>query len=486
MYIKNKSLIPQLIKLTTFGLALIFAVLAVAIADGKIKKLACLMMAAGCIVPYYLVKRGTNNQIYLENPKLDLQFLIACSFIAMLLAGVTIPSDGNHGLFSAKSLSFLMTAGSLGLYILAKKRLSVDYLKTFGFLLAGFTFFLFWSAVGLIRNLTINESISDQAKLFLLTLLVVIFTYIIVKEEIVSFSTFMKTLIYANFVYSFFKCFLVVLHFLKIINFFDFMEKTGMRFMSMDMGTGMIRLQTSVDMLSPFLVFFVLQAKPLGLKFPRYFQFIYLIISAFSIFLSFSRVLMFIGFLSLALFWFTLEPSRLIKSIFLCAILGALAIASIGINNVSAMIEKRLFSNDNYYSDRARTEQIEGLMKEYDYFPYLGKGMGGYTRDGIRDGKIPHSYEVQWVAFLMQFGIVGVLALLSALSIIARKYLTKDINNFSRMHLASFALFGCWLLAGFTNPYLISLTSGIIYAIFLLVGIQINKSKNIIPALEQS
>jgi O-Antigen ligase len=242
--------------------------------------------------------------------------------------------------------------------------------------------------------------------------------------------------------------------------------------MSMDMGTGMIRMQTSIDILTPFLIFYVLKAQTLGIALNARFRSAYLLISAFAIFLSFSRVLMAEGLASLLLFWFTLKPAQMVRSMLFFSVIACALVAAIGPSTIATMAGQRFLSDVNQGSDDTRVEQIEALVKEHQSYPFFGKGLGGYSSDLVRDEKLRHSYEVQWIAFLMQFGLLGLVMIGSALGSIGWLYLQKRP---SRLQLAFLALFCCWILAGFTNPYLISLTSGLVYALFLLTGLQLRE-----------
>ena len=92
-----------------------------------------------------------------------------------------------------------------------------------------------------------------------------------------------------------------------------------------------------------------------------------------------------------------------------------------------------------------------------------------------RGGDIQYSYEVQWVAFLIQFGLLGFMILLIPVLLICYKLF---LPPFSKLKLSFLALFGVWILSGFTNPFLISLTSGIVYSIFLLVADILNEKND--------
>jgi hypothetical protein len=403
---------------------------------------------------------------------LSVRPLLLFSFLLMVAAGVMIPSDGNHGILNIKSLAFVLTALSLAAYGYTQQKTSLGSLNILLVFLLALAFLTLWSLVSLINGATALESLLDQFKVFLVTLCATLFSYYLVSEKLLSFATFVKTILYANFAYSSLKVALVLMHLVGLLDLFDLMEATGMRFMSMDMGTGMIRMQTSIDILTPFLIFYVLKAQTLGIALNARFRSAYLLISAFAIFLSFSRVLMAEGLASLLLFWFTLKPAQMVRSMLFFSVIACALVAAIGPSTIATMAGQRFLSDVNQGSDDTRVEQIEALVKEHQSYPFFGKGLGGYSSDLVRDEKLRHSYEVQWIAFLMQFGLLGLVMIGSALGSIGWLYLQKRP---SRLQLAFLALFCCWILAGFTNPYLISLTSGLVYALFLLTGLQLRE-----------
>lgn len=157
----------------------------------------------------------------------------------------------------------------------------------------------------------------------------------------------------------------------------------------------------------------------------------------------------------------------LVRLIILTVSISMILVAWVGVERVELLIYERFFSYDNKMSDQTRVEQIAALMDGLEKVPLLGRGLGGYIDSLFRDGLVLHSYEVQWVAFLMQFGMLGFFVLLTPVLIIGYKLF---LPPFTRVKLAFFGLFGIWLLSGFTNPFLISLTSGIVYSIFILAA----------------
>lgn len=393
--------------------------------------------------------------------------IILFPYYFMLVIGMMLPSDGSHGLLAPKSLAFIGSTFCIGIYFITSQRLNKRQLMLVCFLLCALSTLLVWFSIGIDQSDLGMSSAIDQLKLFILTIATVILTLYIVSEKLATPQKILRILIYSNFAYSLGKVTVVVLHLLGVINIFSLLERMGIRFMTMGIVGSVSRLQTSVDIITPFLLIFVLQSTPLRLNFSKKFRIAFCLISTLAIFLSFSRFLMFVGFIGCVGYWLSLSIPRIIKVVLIGSACVALAVAVIGVGTVFQIVEQRFFSTANYHSDLTREEQIDALMTEYDSYPMLGKGIGGYVPSFIRDGTILHSYEVQWVAFLMQFGALGLILLFVPFGIIAYRLVFPYV---SRVRLGFLAVFGLWMFSGLTNPFMISLTSGIVYSMFLLAA----------------
>ena len=397
-----------------------------------------------------------------------LKFLFLIPYFGMIVAGLMLPSDGNHGLLSPKSLTFMGSFMLVCLYFFMKGNPRLSQLKLLGFTFAFASFLLVWFFLGFTQDPHEFSGTKDQFKLFVITLSFAIITLYLISEEFLIPQKVIHAVVYANTAFSTLKLTLVVLHLAKVVDMWRVLEKVGIRFMSMEVAGGFARFQTSVDIITPFLIFFVLQSDRLNLGFSKKFKWYFCFISIVSTVFSFSRFLMGVAFMSFFLYWMTLKLSRLGKALVLSGIMAFIAAYIIGFDVIAKVIERRFFSSDNDYSDLVRLQQIEALMEEFYLSPYIGNGIGGHAKNLIRDGAFVHSYEVQWVAFLMQFGLIGLSFLIIPLGVISSKLV---IAKFSRVRWAFFGMFLIWLFAGFTNPFMISLQSGIIYTIFLLAAI---------------
>jgi hypothetical protein len=295
----------------------------------------------------------------------------------------------------------------------------------------------------------------------------------LVRENFVSFEALFKTIVFSNFSYSIYKIILMILSLMGIVDVTTLMRDTGIRIMIMSIYGGLYRIQTSLDIVAPFLLFFFLISDQLSVNFSKKFKFVFLIVTAISIFLGFSRYLIFVSLISLMMYWFTLSNLKRISLLFAFTIMVIGGVAMIGIDTVYSIIEVRFFSRSNTISDDVRSEQVRLLLQNYQDYPFFGLGLGGYTTHNIRDTINFHSYEVQWVAFLMQLGLIGILLTMIPLGIIFVKILKWPLT---KVKVGCSALFLLWLISGFTNPFLISLTSGIIYSLFMLTGIRLRTS----------
>jgi hypothetical protein len=389
-------------------------------------------------------------------------------YFLMLIAGLMLPSDGNHGIMTPKSLTFLGTFGSLVFYTLFKNTLNRYQIKLLLFSLLSISFLIIWMFIGHVQKGDWNDGAFDQFKIFAITIATVIMTLNVVNENLATKESILRLVIYANFVYSILKMAVVLLHLLGLLDMWKVLDFIGIRYMTMAILSGNLsRLQTSVDIITPFLLFFVLQNKRLKLGFSNLFIIFFVLVSLPAIFLSFSRFLYGVAGMSILLYAFTVNISSFVRLAIVTITLSIVVVAWSGIENIEKLIYERFYSYDNKMSDQARVDQIVALMDTVEKMPLVGKGLGGYADSLFRDGVILHSYEVQWVAFLMQFGILGLSLLMVPVFIIGYKLF---LPPFTRVKLAFFGLFGIWLLSGFTNPFLISLTSGIVYAIFILAA----------------
>jgi hypothetical protein len=372
-------------------------------------------------------------------------------YLLLLFLGAFLPSDGNHGLFSPKSLCFLLAIGSFLPFFFNRKSIGAYELLFFLFLSLACIFLSLFSLLALSHDFFWF----GQFKLFVITLFTPLMGIFFYREGRLDFTTFLKTLVLGNTCYSLLKVAVLLAFLLGVGDVWGILEGIGVRYMSMTIVGGLSRLQTSVDLLSPFLLFFVLQSK----GFSKIFKRLYIPLTLLSVFLSFSRFLMFVACVALLLHTLSLPFRKIFKVVMLGVFSLGLGLALIGEERAMTIFENRLQSRENSKSDDVRVEQVRALAQDAKETPLFGRGLGSFSKECVRDITLPYSYEVQWVAFFMQFGLIGLFFLASVLFLISY-----------RLNFAPLILFGLFIASGFTNPYLISLTSGILYTLFFLAG----------------
>jgi O-antigen ligase len=118
--------------------------------------------------------------------------------------------------------------------------------------------------------------------------------------------------------------------------------------------------------------------------------------------------------------------------------------------------------------DIARKTQFIFLFDGWTKNPFFGLGSGA-TVELSRNSDQPWSYELYYLALLVQFGILGVFIYL--ISIIVLIYLAIKIvrknDNLSTVLIPMVSGMICYLIASGTNPYLGKFDS--LYVIFILV-----------------
>lgn len=390
------------------------------------------------------------------------RILITFPYFLLVAIALTIPSDGQHGFLSIKGLPFLFSTLTFGAFFF-RNAYKETWVKTCFFLGGGIGFLLIWFLIGLYSGETFLQSQFDQLKLFLVTLYFPFATYLLLEGQLISLTTFYKAVFYSSFAYVFCKILLVSLHLLGGIDLWNWLELSGIRFMKMDILNGLERVQTSVDLVPPFLIFFILRSEAIGIPLSKTFKALFAFFALLSTFLSFSRMLLFVYMVSISLAFFTLSLRTICKSLIAISMLLIISYFALGPSNVHQVVERRVFSYENTASDDVRIGQIDALYEDFHRHPLFGKGLGAHASTHIRDPDSPHSYEVQWLAFLLQFGLIGSFFLSLPFLALGNQILNAPLTRFRLALFFSYLLF---LLAGFTNPFLISLASGLLYTLY--------------------
>jgi O-Antigen ligase len=150
---------------------------------------------------------------------------------------------------------------------------------------------------------------------------------------------------------------------------------------------------------------------------------------------------------------------RAIDRTFIAAtLLGVIVAATLAVT-----LSHRFLGQASATSDQERIEQMARLSDTFVEHPVAGTGMGSSVPGYLRSTTIPYSYEVQWYALAMQFGLIGLSWLVVNFYIFFR---SQRILPRDRFYANAVVLL--WALAGFTNPFLTAVGGAFGICILLL------------------
>lgn len=95
---------------------------------------------------------------------------------------------------------------------------------------------------------------------------------------------------------------------------------------------------------------------------------------------------------------------------------GVILIVAVFAKPLIEMLIFRFFSSFTMESDTIRAVQMEKLWKGIQESPVLGHGMGSYLPDYIRSGMFPFSYEMEYLSFIYQLGILGFVLIIGGIT----------------------------------------------------------------------
>lgn len=233
--------------------------------------------------------------------------------------------------------------------------------------------------------------------------------------------------------------------------------------MTMDFGSlELVRIQSASDvavfMLVPFLILMPWIADKIKI----------LLFCLYSIFtlIVFSRlyILMYCCFAVIILWYYRKKISGKIW-----VLLGGafLLSAFFWLKPFASMIAFRFFSSFAEESDSIRWTQAGELLEGIREHLWFGSGMGSYLEDYVRNTILPFTYELEYLSFVYQLGIIGFLfIILGIIGIYLKHFLLLYKCNGALILKAVTVLCFLWLwVRPFFNPSFLGLQNG-----FPLIG----------------
>jgi hypothetical protein len=284
-----------------------------------------------------------------------------------------------------------------------------------------------------------------------------------IKRRVVSAERLVTIVIYGAFTVSVTKLAIAIGSLYFGVNPVDVTLSIfqGAPIISGPMPLGLQRMEFTPDILNSFALFALLAPRLSGARVGRLMSGVITIAILMSGLLAFSRYIWFSHAAAIATALILRRGWRILAVTCVAAL-----VLGVGFYDFfSAAFESRFLSVSAEKSDSARVEQSRVLTEEFESHPILGKGMGAHAAGLLRDDRDEHLYvyELEWLAFLMQFGIVGMVGIFLLILCCC-----KDL--IMARHPAApylWVMFLIWLFSGFTNPYLTSSYAGGAFGLFM-------------------
>ena len=298
------------------------------------------------------------------------------------------------------------------------------------------------------------------------TILVFVVLYILYCNQFVKKNEVNKIVFVSVTVYLFFKW--VLLCCILILKDGYAIKEKVESFLGISLIAGytgfLPRLMTQHDMLILISLVLILWRKILLKRTLLFVMSFFLIINGF---LTYSRFFWLSLIIILSLYYLSTVRKCLLSNILQISIMLAVLVISIFVNrSLVKSIQYRLNSYETEVSNQVKLEEIQFFVKEIFNSVYtflLGHGLGGYLPYYVRNIKEPYSYEVQWLSFIYQYGFLFFVPILIFWSFPIIYFLKNLKANYSLL-----VVYLLWMLACFTNPYLISSFGGTLYFVFIV------------------
>ena len=303
----------------------------------------------------------------------------------------------------------------------------------------------------------------DQARVFWVTIWTVWLMRIATEVQGVSIGSLAKALVWGCSLYSMLKCAPLCWTAFDGGALLLGLLQQEMQIITCLIVEGVPRIQTSCDLALPLALYIVLSYPG---WFPRrWVRGLLASIMMVALFFAFSRALLFMGITACLISAFHLGWRAALRRSIGCLLGWSVLQLGLGELGVQRLDEERFSGEAARYSDLIRHQQVAVLSNRWSDHPWLGEGFGLYSQRFVRSEKLPYSYEVQWLALLWQSGLIGWILWQGTLLALLWPLLALR----PRTSLGLLILAGGYWMSGWTNPYVISLLSGVLYGMIHLL-----------------
>jgi hypothetical protein len=404
---------------------------------------------------------------FIFNVRLFFSRLSSLLLLIFLFFAVALPSGYVFG-FNVKALLAFVLAGLFVFSSIYEKQAPFFWL-VFSLLMA---FLLFYWFVGVVHGVPLPDAIS-QFVAFHSAFIVIFLTTYYVSVGYVNLDKVILVILYALILVALSKLFVQILVFGGVPFYFvkEWYESVfSVSFIGLDAGW-FYRVHFPSDYLIPVSLYAIFESDKFELEIKRSKRFLFCLLLIFSLVISYSRYIWFYALVTFfVLFFYRANASWKLAAVF-SVVVGTTLILSV--DNVLIDVVRQRYTGDfAESSDSVRFEMFEALISQIEKYPVFGAGLGGSVPGYINIESVPWYFELQWLGFIMQFGIVGA-SLLVGVSILPLVWMIGYRSD--KILLGLSVIYTLWLLVGVFNGFMLTTSGGVIFVMFILLILKFKK-----------
>lgn len=395
------------------------------------------------------------------------------SLMLIVVMSITLPSGSINGL-NIKIIASIFCA-LFTIHAIRNKKTPKKYITT---AIAFLAIILLYSLVSIANDIP-KEQIASHATAVASLFFIIYIPSLLINHNLISAQEVIKTSLMSVGAFSALKILIVMaiwngtpagilqLHIESIF---------GTSFIGLDAGV-FYRVHLPIDYLLPISIYYLIQNHLQLGKPSKKISAALLCLFISAAIISYSRIIY--AYVAISLLA-PLITSR-ITTIGLIKLLTAIPILAILVfstkySEISGFLSNRYSGAYADNSDATRKLMFSALSETFQQYPLLGRGLGAGALNYTNMEKLPWYFELQWLSFAMQFGIIGILIIAT---IAASPLITSLRLKPRKYHLSISALYLTWLGVGIFNGFMLTSAGGIIFLFFLILTTpQTNQKKN--------
>lgn len=397
--------------------------------------------------------------------------------VVFIAACVLLPS-GSIFLINVKVISAAVIVSTLLYTSMLHGRVSKRGLTFICFLLL----FLIYTLVVSVINQIPQYSIESELSALIATLLPVLIGIYVCRNKVIALSSIIRIIIFIVVIHAIIRLTVFSAFYFGILSptdYLTFINKVfGVQIISLEIGK-FVRLNSPSDYLFPLTIYWLTSNLAHNRRFLYLISLLALFITVGAVVITYSRYLWLFGITAFVCGLYVTAKRRRHGSAltYFNTIRGAVAMvfggAIVGLvilfygETISEFVLNRYIGGYAIDSDMYRKEMFDAILPLIERSPIFGMGVGAYAPNLIRFPQSPWNYELQWMAFTMQFGVVGIFCII----LILAWFLLWGTDIVRDYRITTFAfgwgvLFILWIITGIFNSFLLTSSAGVVFLLF--------------------